>query len=134
MAKTHKVAVHGVMKINGQMAYFGEEVEQKDFDRGDQLDFDNRVKGGYIITAKEFEDRIAESNLSGDDKKKLAVEKQKKADQEVKDANKKADDAKKAHDDLLIAYLKAFSVEAPDDASDDDIQKALDAKVAIPVD
>lgn len=95
--KKYIVTVVGVMKKNNVMAHAGEEVSPEDFNN-----FDERVKGAYV---KEKSDYAKDQKQSDEDQLKTA---------EVKNRT-----------DLVVAYKKAFKVDAPADASTDDIKKAI---------
>lgn len=101
--KKYIVSVVGVIKKNGQTAYAGDEVTSDDFHN-----FDERIKGGYVTEKAEYQKQKEES----DQKQKEAAD--------LKD-----------REAALIAYKKAFKVDAPADSSTEDVQKAIVAQTAI---
>lgn len=120
--KTHKVIVVGVMKKNGQVAYAHEEVSKDDFD-----DFQDKVDGGYIAPIKA--EKLAKTAEEIQEEKDVVDKK--KAEQKKADDEKKALDA---HNSLLENYKKAFSADAPAEATDEAIKKAIKDKKAIVAD
>lgn len=107
--KTHVVNVIGVLKKNGQMANFGEEVNEDQFDN-----FDERVRGQYLKPIGEFkkEQSQAEKDAEAEEKEAVAAKAA-----ELKERN-----------DLLEKYLAAFKSDAPGDASNEALKKAIDDK------
>jgi len=84
MADKYKVAVHGLMKKNGQMAKFGDELT-------DDIHIDDaakKVKQGYLLPSDEFDaarkkeaDEIEASKLTAEQKAQVEADsKKKKAD------------------------------------------------------
>lgn len=115
MSKTHVVSVNGVMKANGQMADFGEEVSKEDFNN-----FNDKVDGGYVKTKAEFKDWLEEKQVKDPD-----------AEAKKKDEEAKAGAVAKAKNDLLSKYENRFGNPAPKTASDKEIQEAINNKTQI---
>lgn len=101
---THKVAVIGVMKSNGQMAWAGEEVGEDHFE-----DFDAKIRGGYLVP---IEKEKPATSLKGNVGITLTPE-------------------EKAMKGLREKYKAVFKAEAPENAEAPAIAKAIKDKKAI---
>ncbi len=102
-AKKYIVAVVGIIKKNGEMAHAGDEVTADNFNNFEE----HVLKGGYVKEKADYEKDLQESD---EDQAKAAEQKK--------------------HEDFVIAYKKAFKVDAPADASTAEIKKAIkDEKV-----
>lgn len=103
-AKKYIVAVVGIIKKNGQMANAGDEVTADQFNNFEE----HVLKGGYV---KERAEYIEEQKQSDEDQKKAAEAKER--------------------EDLIVAYKKAFKVDAPADAATLEIKNAIADEKAI---
>lgn len=115
MSKTHVVSVNGVMKANGQMANFGEEVSKDDFNN-----FNDRIEGNYVMTKDEFKSFLEKNEV-----------KDPEAAAKKKDEEAKAASVLKAKNELLAKYENQFGHQAPKDATEKAIQDAINNKTII---
>lgn len=139
MNRKYVIIVHGLMIKNGTVAAYGTEVTE-----GVEIDdAERKVAEGYLLSKSDFDKKVKEDEQAVADSTLSPEERSKKADQIKADARKLADQEKakqdaqekadKAHTDLLADYKKLFSSDAPDNANDDQIAKAIKDKIALTV-
>jgi len=137
--RKYVVVVHGLMINNGTVVPYGTEVEED----VQVTDAERKVTQGYLLSRADYdkkvkadEQAIADASLSPEerakksDQLKVDAEKQAAKDKAKQEAQDKAD---ADHKQLLADYKKLFSADAPDNATDDQIAKAIKDKIALTV-
>lgn len=126
MNRKYVIIVHGLMIKNGTVEPYGTEVTE-----GVEIDdAERKVAEGYVLSKSDFEKKVKEDE-KGVTNSKLSPGEKQKASAEAKVLKDENDKAFKASSELLDAYKKQFNTDAPEEATDQVITKALKDKLPI---